>query len=220
MASQPRAEVRIVQIAPEYFVALEQLQRDCFPTLAAKELMRAPHFASQYAIFPEGQFVALAEDPEAPGGDRVVGMASGFFTEFDFDSPHHTFREMTDHFYFRTHDPAGPWYYGVDISVHPAWRGRGIARNLYRARMELVQHRNRRGIVAGGLIPGYDRHRELTPTEYVDQVVGGRLNDSTLNAQLRMGFRVRGMLPEYIEDSASDNWATLIVWENEEYRES
>jgi hypothetical protein len=37
--------------------------------------------------------------------------------------------------------------------------------------------------------------------------------------QLRMGFEVRGMLPGYIEDTASDNWATLIVWPNPTYVE-
>lgn len=211
------SDVRILQIAPEYFAAMEQLQRDCYPTLGEDELMRAEHFASQCAVFAQGQFVAVADDGEWPGGVRVVGMGSGFFTDYDFESPHHTFREFSDHFYFRTHDPAGAWYYGVDLSVHPAWRGRGVARKLYAARKALVQRENKRGIVAGGLIPGYDDNRHLTPPDYVREVVAGALKDPTLSAQLRLGFRVRGMLPGYIEDSASDNWAVLIEWPNPDY---
>jgi hypothetical protein len=47
--------------------------------------------------------------------------------------------------------------------------------------------------------------------------VAGQLQDSTLTFQLRMGFRVRGLIPDYIEDSASDNWATLIEWLNPDF---
>ena len=58
----------------------------------------------------------------------------------------------------------------------------------------------------------------MSVAEYVDKVVAGALFDSTLTFQLKMGFEVRGLLENYIEDSASDNWSTLIVWDNPEYR--
>ena len=58
----------------------------------------------------------------------------------------------------------------------------------------------------------------MTPRQYVDQVVAGALYDSTLSFQLGRGFAVRGLLEDYIEDDASDNWATLIVWLNPSYR--
>ena len=54
--------------------------------------------------------------------------------------------------------------------------------------------------------------------EYVDKVAAGALRDDTLSFQLARGFTVRGLLRDYIEDAASDNWATLIVWENPDYR--
>ncbi|MEO0586145.1 MAG: GNAT family N-acetyltransferase [Planctomycetota bacterium] len=200
-------EVQLTTIEPRYFEALAQLQRDCYPTLAPIELMGVDHLASQHAVFPGGQFVALVD------GD-VVGMASGFFCRFDLDHPTHTFREFCDNLYFRTHDPDGPWYYGADISVHPDCRGMGIGRLLYQARQDLVRDHGKRGIVAGGLIPGYADHKHaLTPAEYVDRVVAGTLTDPTLTFQLRNGFRVRGLIPDYLEDEASDHWATLITWE-------
>ena len=84
----------------------------------------------------------------------------------------------------------------------------------------MVKRYQRRGIVAGGLIPGYAQYKgKLNVYEYVDQVVAGHLVDPTLTFQLRNGFRVAGMIENYLEDSASDNWATLIVWENPEFRE-
>ena len=32
------------------------------------------------------------------------------------------------------------------------------------------------------------------------------------------GFEVRGLLENYLRDEADDGWATLIVWENPDYR--
>ena len=93
--------------------------------------------------------------------------------------------------------------------------GGGIGSGLYAARKGTVQRLNRRGIVAGGLIPGFaDFKDRISVQEYVDRVVAGDLQDSTLSFQLGRGFVVRGLLEDYIEDAASDNWATLIVWTN------
>lgn len=202
----------ITTIRPEHFAQLEQLQRTCYPTLGNHELMRVDHFASQYRIFPEGQIVALA-------GERVVGQGSGFFIEFDFANPDHRFKEICDGFYFTRHDPNGAYYYGADISVHPDCRGQGIGKCIYAARQDVVRRYNKQGIVAGGLIPGYAAYKGvLSLQEYVDRVVAGELQDPTLSFQLRNGFRVRGLIQNYLEDSASDNWSTLIEWVNPDYQ--
>ena len=200
--------IRIETIEPRYARALEQLQRDCFPTLAAGELMREAHFLNHCRLFPEGNFVALA-------GERVIGLGSGFMIDFDFEDARHSFQEIIAGGFYSNHDPAGAWYYGGDISVHPAFRRRGVGSLLYEARQGVVKAMNRRGIVAGGLIPGFAAHKtSMSARAYVDKVVAGQLHDSTLSFQLRRGFAVRGLLEDYIEDEASDNWATLIVWEN------
>jgi GNAT superfamily N-acetyltransferase len=211
-------DIRIVNIRPEHAPALEQLQRDCFPTLGADELMTAEHFLSHVEVFPEGDFVALAA--QAPDGaelarERVVGLGSGFFTDFDFDDPGHTFQEIIAGGYYTNHDPSGDWYYGGDISVHPDYRGHGIGSMLYDARKDLVRRYGKRGIVAGGVLPGYAANKDaMSVSEYVDRVRRGELFDPTLSFQLKHGFEVRGLLEGYLEDSASDDWATLIVWTN------
>ena len=201
----------VTTLRPEFFAQLEALQVASYPTLGPQELMRVAHFTSQYHHFAAGQIVVL-------DGERVIGQGSGFFTDFDFDHPNHTFREICDNFFFRTHNPDGAWYYGADISVHPDYRGRGIGKLIYRARKALVAQYNKQGIIAGGVLPGYEAHKaQLSVAAYVAEVVAGRLTDPTLSFQLREGFTVRGLLPNYLEDSASDNWATLIVWANPAY---
>ncbi|MEM7627123.1 MAG: GNAT family N-acetyltransferase [Planctomycetota bacterium] len=199
--------VEITTLEPVYFEALAQLQIDCYPTLDPSELMTTEHFAVQHEVFADGQFVALL-------GGEVVGMGSGFFCDFDFENTRHRFREFCDNLYFRNHDPDGAWYYGADISVHPDLRRRGIGRALYQARQQLVTDHEKAGIVGGGLIPGYADHKDrLDAEDYVRRVVAGELHDPTLTFQLRSGFRVRGLLADYLEDEASDNWATLLTWE-------
>jgi GNAT superfamily N-acetyltransferase len=206
------SKIEITNICPEHAPALAQLQRECFPTLGAHELMTEAHFLSHYEIFPEGDFVALSDG-------RVIGLGSGFFIDFDLDEPHHTFQEIIDGGYYTRHNPEGAFYYGADISVHPDFRGRGIGRMLYDARKDLVRRANKKGIVGGGVLPGYVFYnRMLTVTEYVDCVISGKLSDPTLTFQLHNNFMVLGMIENYIEDSASDNWAALIFWPNEQYR--
>ena len=64
------------------------------------------------------------------------------------------------------------------------------------------------------MLPGYAAHKgELSVPEYVEKVIAGELFDPTLSFQLKNGFVVKGLLEGYLEDEASDNWATLIVWE-------
>lgn len=205
-------DIRIQTIQPQYAAALEQLQRDCFPTLGLDELMRAEHFLNHCRLFPEGNFVALSRE-------RVIGLGSGFLIDFDFDHAQHSFQDIIAGGYYSHHDPQGAWYYGGDISVHPAFRRRGVGSLLYEARMDIVRQLNRRGIVAGGLIPGYASYKaSLSPGDYVDRVVAGEIYDSTLSFQLGRGFKVRDLLQDYIADEASDNWATLIVWENPDFQ--
>jgi len=203
--------IRIETMKPRFARSLEQLQRDCFPTLGAGELMREEHFLNHCRLFPEGNFVALHRD-------RVIGLGSGFLIDFDFDHAQHRFQEIIDGGFYRNHDPEGDWYYGGDISVHPDFRRRGVGSLLYEARKGIVKKLNRRGIVAGGLIPGFAAYKEtMSPDDYVERVASGDLHDNTLSFQLGRGFEVRGLLEDYIDDEASDNWATLIVWKNPSY---
>ena len=208
MSTSDSESLLLTTLKPEHAAGLEQLQIDCFPTLAPAERMRTEHFLSHARLFPDGNFVVL-------DGERVVGLGSGFLTDFDFRHTGHTFWEMISAGFYTRHDPNGLWYYGGDISVHPGYRGHGLGRRLYDARKGLVRRLGRRGIVAGGMLPGYADHKaDLTIHDYVQKVVAGELTDPTLSFQLRNGFVVRGLLENYLDDAASDGWATLIVWEN------
>jgi GNAT superfamily N-acetyltransferase len=199
-------EIVIINTRPEHIPYLVELQIVCYPTLADTSRLKARHFENHLQLFPEGQWVALA-------GECVVGMSAGFLYTFDFDHPHHTFDEVIDYGYFTRHDPQGQHFYGADVSVHPAYRGRRIGRHLYDARKELIRRLGLKGMVTGAMIPGYAHYKQMMDAPmYVARVVAGELFDPTLSMQLRQGFRVRALLPNYLPDTATDGWSVLIEW--------
>ena len=117
------------------------------------------------------------------------------------------------------HSPDGEWYYGVTIAVNPEYRKRGIGHQLYELRKETVKKLGKRGIVAGGVIPGYSEYlRDMSADEYIEKVITGELYDSTLSFQLQNGFEARGAIPNYLDDPSVGNNAVLIVWENPDYQ--
>jgi len=84
---------------------------------------------------------------------------------------------------------------------------------LYDARKALIRRLGLRGMVAGGMVPGFAAYQDqMTIEEYVAAVVAGRMSDPTLTPQLRNGFTVRGILYHHIRDGRVPH-AALIVWE-------
>ena len=206
------SDITITNTRSEHLDALAEHQKICFPTLAPYEWMTAEHFASHLWLFPEGQHVAL-------DGERLVGQSSTFRVRTDQVFAPHTFHGIIAGGYFTNHDPQGEWLYGADTSVHPDYRGRKIASKLYRARKDLIRRLNLRGMVAGGMLPGYNRHKDaMSVEEYIERVTCGELIDPTLTPQLRNGFVVRGVLHDYIDDDAITSHAALIVWENMDWQ--
>lgn len=193
---------------------LEKIELTCFPMANPADLLSADDIRAYARLFPEGYFVAMVDG-------RPVGMGAGIFLDFDFERPQHTIAEITGANQCGNHDPDGEWYYGTDMTVLPEYRGRGIGSMLYETRKDLVGRYRKRGIIAGGALPGFFHHKARMPvSEYVEKVVSGVLHDPTLSFQLSNGFQVRGLLENYIEDESDDGWAALIVWDNPDHPEA
>ncbi|MEX1005295.1 MAG: GNAT family N-acetyltransferase [Acidimicrobiia bacterium] len=176
----------------------------CYPYLDPELRFQESDVDDHVRVFGEGAFAAVVDGV-------LVGFAVGWLMDFDLDDPGHRLEDVMEP---DQHDPEGDWYYGLDIAVHPECRGMGIGRSLYEARKDLVRTLGRRGIVAGGMIPGYRAVQdELTPFEYVAQVVTGERRDPTLSFQLSNGFAVHGLLPRYVDGTAGRGIATLLVWD-------
>jgi GNAT superfamily N-acetyltransferase len=202
------SEVSIINLDPAMAPELERIELTCFPMANPDDLLSEEDIRAYAETFPEGYFVAMVDG-------RPVGMGAGIFLDFDFANPQHTIASITGDHQCGNHDPDGEWYYGTDMTVLPEYRGRGIGKMLYDVRKAFVMEAGKRGIIAGGALPGYYNHKsEMTIQEYVEKVVAGKLTDPTLTFQMSQGFEVRGLLENYIEDESDDGWAALIVWEN------
>ena len=72
--------------------------------------------------------------------------------------------------------------------------------------------------MAGSIIMDYHKvAHEVTPDQYVREVVSGTRFDNNLTKQLKKGFKVHNLIPEYHDDPRSCNWGVAIKWENPDY---
>jgi GNAT superfamily N-acetyltransferase len=212
MRTQPDTHAEafsVVNSTTEMSAELEAIQRASFPALAADEIITAAHYEAHIRRFPEGQFAVVTHE------GRVVACSTDFRTQLDLDHIEHRYIDAVDRNWLGHHDPEGEWLYGADIGVLPEYRRRGLARRLYAARHALVRRLGLRGHVAGGMLRGYGPLKnEMGVQEYVARVIAGDLVDPTLTVQLRCGFRVHGIIQNYVTDPTCDNKAAFIIWDN------
>jgi GNAT superfamily N-acetyltransferase len=190
---------------PEHAEQLEELQRIVFPTLAPEQRFRAEHYLRHIELFADGQFCVV-------DGDRVVGMTSTIRHHFDFAHPNHTFADIIQGGWLTSHEPTGPWLYGADIGTHPDYRRRGVARALYATRHELVRRLALDGQLTVGMPSGYGALKQsVTIEQYYAELAAGTRSDPTISAQRRIGFELRGLIPDYIDDPSCDRYGIVLV---------
>ena len=202
-------KIRLRRLQKADYPAVVELQLACFPKM--KPWSRE-QFGSQLSRFPEGQ-LAL----EYQG--RLVASAASLILDFDLYSDWHDWAKLSDKGMINNHDPKGDTLYGIEIMVHPEFRGMRLARRLYDARKQLCRDRNLMRMVIGGRIPGYKRYaKRLSPEEYVERVRRKQLVDPVLTTQLSNGFELLRLISDYLpSDEDSSGVATHMEWTNLAY---
>lgn len=214
MTKNRNVPIRVREATRKDIPALIELNHAAYPVLAGENVVWGEaHLMSHFRVFPQGQLVA-----ESKG--RIVGAVSSLIVSLGSDPlRHHTWSGITDSGYFTSHDSQGDTLYGADVYVHPDARGLGVGHALYEARRELCRRLNLRRILAGGRLWNYDQQADkMSPQEYAQRVVTGEFRDLVLSFQLREGFQLRGVMPNYLRDPRSRNFASLIEWLNPDYK--
>jgi ribosomal protein S18 acetylase RimI-like enzyme len=201
---------------PEDIPKIINLQKESFPYLARYgNIWHPEELESHLRIFPEGQFVAVEPD------GMVVGSASTLTVLLDPPYAEHTWKEITADGMFTNHDANGDSLYGADISTHPKHRHEGIGGMLYDARKELAVKLNLKRMIAGGRLFNYSEYADkMSPSDYASKVIKGELKDPVLSFELDNGFRFIKILPNYLNDVRSKNYASFIEWLNPKHQKT
>ena len=200
----------IRQMKFEDITKLLSMQELCFPGM---EPWEEGHLKSHLENFPEGQMVA-----ELDG--EIIGSCSSLIINFDEYDDRHTWDDVTDEGYITNHNPDGYNMYGIEVMVHPGYRRMKVGQRLYEARKELARELNLKSIILGGRIPNYHKFAdEMSPREYVDSVSRHKIYDPVLTFQLMNDFTLMRVNPNYLpDDKASKKYATLMEWNNVDYK--
>ena len=161
------------------------------------------------SLFPEGQVVIMADG-------EIAGCALSIIVDYDTIEDNHTYDDITKDPTFKIHDPKGDVLYGIDVFIHPDFRGLRLGRRLYDYRKELCENLNLKSIVFGGRMPNYHKHaKTISPKKYLEKVRSKEIEDPVLNFQLSNDFHPLRVLKGYLEgDAASGEYAVLMKWDN------
>ena len=172
-------------------------------------LWKRDTIARLVALFPEGQLGVFVDG-------KLAGCALTIIVDIDKLGFDHTYMKATGGFSFNTHSLKGNVLYGIEVFVHPEFRGMRLGRRLYEARKELCEHLNLRSVMFGGRIPNYHKHaKKLTPKQYIAKVREKAIHDPVLSFQLSNDFHVVRLLKGYMPDDVNSmEYATLMEWDN------
>ena len=164
-------------------------------------------------IFPEGQIVTVIDK-------KIVGCALSIIVDYDKVKNDHTYASVTGNETFDTHNPKGNILYGIEVFIHPEYRGLRLARRMYDYRKELCETLNLKAIMFGGRIPNYHKYsEEIRPKEYINKVSKKEIYDPVLTFQLSNDFHVRKVMTNYLpNDEESKHYACLLQWDNIYYQ--
>jgi hypothetical protein len=209
MTSSDQTEIIIRRTASEDIPKIVNLQKESFPYLARYGNIWHPD--THLRVFPEGQSVA-----DLYG--KIVGSASSLIVHLDPEYEDHTWKEITANGMMTNHNPQGDSLYGADISTAPKYRHEHIGKRLYDFRKETVMKFNLRRMIGGGRLFNYcDYADKMSAVEYAHRVINGEFKDPVLSFELENGFKFIKILPYYLDDVRSLNYASFIEWLNPSY---
>jgi predicted amidohydrolase/GNAT superfamily N-acetyltransferase len=206
-------------------VELRNLQLEDYKQLKTSMIEAYPNMENSYwkeeqiekllNLFPEGQLVIVVDG-------KVVGSALSLIVEEKLVDKNSDYKTVTGNYTFSTHTKNGEILYGIDVFIHPEYRGLRLGRRLYDVRKELCEQLNLKSIVFAGRIPNYSNYaKEYTPKEYIEKVRKKELHDPVLSFQLSNDFHpIRVMKNYLLGDNSSKEYAVLLEWNNIYYNES
>ena len=184
--------------------AVVGLQAAAFPPPFPPEYhWNAQAIESHIRHFPEGQFVAERD------GQVVGSCGNDIVTEARWQA-HGSWTETVGAYDLSDFTGEGNTLYGMDITVRPDARRRGVGRAFYQARFELCRARGLVRYGTGCRMPDFRASGVPTQEEYAREVVAGRRADRTLTPLLRYGLTFVAVVRGYMNDVESGDAGALL----------
>ena len=159
--------------------------------------------------FPEGQLVAESEG-------KVIGTSSNTIIDEEVWQLHAGWYRSVGGPDLDNFNPDGSTLYGLDITVHPAYRRIGVGRSFYNTRYQMVKARGLVRYGTGCRMPDFRTyeasHPGTTIEQYAQAVVQGRAVDRTLTPMLRYDLAFLGVIRNYMPDFESSDSGALLEW--------
>ncbi|KMT64525.1 carbon-nitrogen hydrolase family protein [Catenovulum maritimum] len=197
----------LINLQPEHYPQVQKLMDLVYADIGGAWPEKT--ISQMIKDFPEGQ-LGLMDD------DKLVGIALSVRVDYlKFSNPH-TYDDLIGPQSIILNNDKGDAVYGLDMLIHPKYRGFRLGRRLYDARKELCRQYNLKAILAGGRITEYHKHSDtVSPSEYINKVGRKEIYDPILSFQLSNDFQVKRLLKQYLpEDEKSAGYATLLEWNN------
>lgn len=207
--NDPKAHLTVRNATPADVDAIVDLSERVYAPLDMEAYPRSA-IVGQINNFPQGQIVVMV-------GETLVGYCATFRISGKLALKPHTWAEITGNGFASRHDIKGDWLYGMEICIDNAYRGSRIGQRLYNERKKLCQSLELKGVVFAGRLPNLARRLKKMKTveNYIDQVLQKKIKDPVLSFQLRNGFEILDIIPNYLpEDKQSLGYAALLKWDN------
>ena len=193
------------------YKTLQELMVKCYPKVQDPAWTKE-QISRLTTLFPEGQTVIKVDG-------EMVACALSIIIDYQLFDDKHTYLDITANDTFKTHTNEGDTLYGLDMLVHPDYRGLRLGRRLYDYRKELCEERNLKAIVFGGRLPNFHKFNDLSAKQYIEKVKNKEIHDPVLTFQLSNDFHVKRVVKNYLpEDDASESYAALLEWSNIYYQ--
>lgn len=186
---------------------IQDLMRECYPKIDNPAWTKS-QIKKLTELFPNGQIVIIIDG-------NIVACSFSIIISHTLFEEHKTYLDITANDTFSTHNKNNDTLYGLDMLVHPDYRGLRLGRRMYDYRKELCEELNLRSIVIGGRLPNFHKFDDISAREYIQKVKHKEIHDPVLNFQLSNDFQVKRVMKNYLpEDNASESYAVLLEWAN------
>lgn len=203
--------VAIRQYNEEDFAELIVIQAEAFPPPYPPEaLWNREQLFNHVTLFPEGA-LCVEVDGELAGSVTALKI----LYEQGGAGARHSWSEVTADGYLTTHTPDGNALYIADLCVRPKFRKLGLGKELVQSLYHVVVEQKLERLLGAGRMPGYHLQAERMSAErYLQAVIAGELTDPVITFLLRCGRTPVGVIPDYLDDEESCNYAALMEWRN------